>query len=171
MQIEREIRYAEGVPATASMPMRRAATSANDERLDPYDVRFESPEPVPDGRQLRLAVESKKRDNVALGETLVQIGLLEPREMLDVRIAQAGGEDLCNSLMVVSAIRSRLGEILLNAKQITSAQLEFALELQRKRGGLLGEILVSQGWLDRATLDAALATQARSKRAHAKRPG
>jgi len=33
------------------------------------------------------------------------------------------------------------------------------LDLQRKSGGLLGEILVSLGWLDRATLDAALSAQ------------
>jgi len=36
--------------------------------------------------------------------------------------------------------------------------------VQRKRGGLLGEILVSLGWLDRVTLDAALAAQAKSGR-------
>ena len=73
-------------------------------------------------------------------------------------------EDLCDSLLVVSAIRSRLGEMLLSAKQITSAQLESALEVQRKRGGLLGEILVSHGSLDHETLDVALAAQARSGR-------
>jgi hypothetical protein len=109
-------------------------------------------------------VDSKKRDNVALGETLVQIGLLRPHEMLDVRIAQAGGVDLGDVLLVASAIRSRLGEMLLQAQQITSEQLEFALDLQRKRGGLLGEILVSLGWLDRVTLDAALDAQAKSGR-------
>ncbi len=130
---------------------------------DPYSVSFESPESVRDEEHLGLAIQSKKRDNLALGETLVQMGLLAPREMLDVRIAQAG-EDLVRSLMVASAIRSRLGEMLLRSKQITSAQLEFALALQRKRGGLLGEILVSLGWLDRHTLDVALAVQMRSGR-------
>jgi hypothetical protein len=84
--------------------------------------------------------------------------------MLDVRIAQAGDVDLGHALLVASSIRSRLGEMLLQAKQITSEQLESALELQRKRGGLLGEILVSLGWLDRVTLDAALAAQAKSRR-------
>src|SRR5260221_590867 len=73
-------------------------------------------------------------------------------------------EDLGNSLQVVSAIRTRLGEMLLHSNQITSAQLESALEVQRKRGGLLGEILVSLGWLKRETLDAALAAQAKSRR-------
>jgi hypothetical protein len=140
------------------------AAPANDHAHDPYDVCFESPESAPDETHLGLALQSKKHDNLSLGETLVRIGLLEPHEMLDVRIAQARDEDLGDSLVVASAIRSRLGEMLLRSKQITSAQLESALELQRKRGGLLGEILVSQGWLDRGTLDAALAAQALSGR-------
>jgi hypothetical protein len=135
---------------------------ASHDAADPYDVRFESFEPTPQG--LKLEVETKKRDNLALGETLVQIGLLRPQEMLDVRIAQSGGEDLCNSLMVVSSIRSRLGEMLLQQEHITSEQLESALDLQRRRGGLLGEILVSMGWLDRETLDATLVAQ-RGRRA------
>jgi hypothetical protein len=63
-------------------------------------------------------------------------------------------------LLVAGAIRSRLGEILLHAKRITSSQLEAALTLQRDGGGLLGEILLGQGWLDQETLDAALALQA-----------
>jgi len=132
--------------------------------VDPYEVSFESVDPMPHGRHLHLALETKKRDNLALGETLVRIGLLRPNEMLDMRIAQARGEDLCNTLVVASAIRSRLGDMLLQEKQITSEQLEFALDLQRKRGGLLGEILVRLGWLDRRTLDATLVAQ-RGRRA------
>ena len=76
-----------------------------------------------------------------------------------MRFSQAATSDLVGSLMVASAIRTRLGEILLRAKRITSSQLEFALELQRHRDEKLGEILVSLGWLDRETLDAALAAQ------------
>lgn len=131
---------------------------------EPFEVSFESVDPTADGKHLELAVETKKRDNLALGETLVRIGLLHPQEMLDVRIAQGGREDLCESLMVVSSIRSRLGDMLLQGNRITSEQLESALELQRKRGGLLGEILVSLGWLDRTTLDATLVAQ-RERRA------
>ena len=140
------------------------ARCANDTAADPYDVSFESPASASSEQHLHVALDSKKRDNLALGETLVQIGLLRPNEMLDVRIAQAGDADVGDALLVASAIRSRLGEMLLRAQQVTSEQLEFALALQRKRGGLLGEILVSQGWLDRATLNAALAAQAKSGR-------
>lgn len=105
------------------------------------------------------AIEAKKRDNLVLGETLVSFGLLQRHEMSEVQSAQARSSDVVGSLMVASAIRTRLGDILLHAKRVSSAQLELALEMQRQRGGLLGEILVRTGALDRGTLDAALALQ------------
>ena len=124
------------------------------------DVFFASDTPASNDMDLGQAVESKKRDNTALGETLVSIGLLDPRDLSQIRASQAAAGDLVGSLSVASAIRTRLGEILLREKRITSSQLEHALELQRQKGGKLGEILVSLGWLDQETLDAALATQA-----------
>jgi hypothetical protein len=105
------------------------------------------------------AIEAKKRDNLVLGETLVSFGLLQRHEMSEVQSAQARSDDVVGSLMIASAIRTRLGDILLHAKRVTSAQLELALEMQRQRGGLLGEILVGTGALNRGTLDAALALQ------------
>ncbi|MDQ2963052.1 MAG: hypothetical protein M3R31_07845 [Pseudomonadota bacterium] len=137
--------------------MRAAALASGTES----DVNvFQSREPVAVETDLGRAVESKKRDNLALGEALVSIGLIGHRELSELRTAQSESDDLVGSLMVASAIRSRLGEMLLNAKRITSSQLEFALEMQRHQGGLLGEILVSLGWLDQETLDAALIAQA-----------
>ena len=124
------------------------------------DVIFASDTPASNDMNLGQAVESKKQDNAALGETLVRIGLLDPRELSELRLSQAAAVDLVGSLTIASAIRTRLGEILLREKRITSSQLEHALELQRQQGGMLGEILVSLGWLDKETLDAALATQA-----------
>lgn len=109
---------------------------------------------------LGRAIESKKRDNIELGEALVSIGLIGTGELAQVQSAQAECDDLVGSLLVASAIRSRLGEILLKAQRITSCQLEFALEMQRHQGGRLGEILVGLGWLDQQTLDAALVAQA-----------
>jgi len=110
--------------------------------------------------ELGQAIEAKKHDNLVLGETLVSFGLLQRYEMSELQSAQAGSDDVVGSLMVASAIRSRLGDILLQAKRITSSQLELALEMQRQRGGFLGEVLVGMGMLDRETLDAALALQA-----------
>ncbi len=137
--------------------MRAAAYAAGSE---PDDESFAAMEPALDEVDLGQAVESKKRDNLALGEALVSIGLIGHGELARVHSAQTESGDLVGSLLVASAIRSRLGEILLKAKRITSSQLEFALEMQRHQGGLLGEILVSLGWLDQATLAAALAAQA-----------
>ena len=135
-----------------------AATELSE--LQSSEVFFESAALAPEEQDLGQAVESKKQDNAALAETLVSIGLLERRELSEMRFSQAATSDLVGSLVVASAIRTRLGEILLRAKRITSSQLEFALELQRHRDGKLGEILVGLGWLDRETLDAALAAQA-----------
>ena len=137
--------------------MRAAAYATG---AEPQDAFFAALEPASDEIGLEEAVESKKRDNLALGEALVSIGLIGQHEFAEVKSAQAEGDDLVGSLMVASAVRSRLGEILLRAKRITSPQLEFALDLQRRQSGLLGEILVSLGWVDRHTLDAALAAQA-----------
>jgi hypothetical protein len=108
---------------------------------------------------LGQAIEAKQRDNLVLGEALVSFGLLERRELSEVQRAQALSDDVVGSLMIASAIRTRLGDILLHAKRITSSQLELALETQRRLGGRLGEILVAMGALDRGTLDAALALQ------------
>ena len=142
--------------------MRAVAPAASTEL---QDALFAALEPASDEVGLEEAVESKKRDNLALGEALVSIGLIGQHEFAEVQSAQAEGDDLVGSLIVASAVRSRLGEILLRAKRITSPQLEFALELQRRQSGLLGEILVSLGWVDRHTLDAALAAQASRKAA------
>jgi hypothetical protein len=113
--------------------------------------------------ELGRAIEAKQRDNLVLGETLVSFGLLKLHEMSEVQRAQAKSNDVVGSLMVASAIRSRLGDILLQAKRITSSQLELALEVQRQRGGFLGEVLVGMGVLDRGTLDVALTLQAGRK--------
>lgn len=80
------------------------AASANDAAADPYNVSFELPDSDSDSDEelLHVAVDCKKRDNLALGETLVQIGLLGPHEMLDVRIAQSGDADLGDALLVAS---------------------------------------------------------------------
>ncbi|MGH8714165.1 MAG: hypothetical protein ACREYB_09175 [Casimicrobiaceae bacterium] len=121
-------------------------------------VSFDLAGPAPEEGFVQ-AVEAKKRDNLVLGETMVRIGLLARHELAAVQTAQARSGDTVRSLLVASAIRSRLGEMLLNSRRISSRRLEAALALLREEGGLLGEILLGQGWLDRDTLDAALALQ------------
>jgi type IV pilus assembly protein PilB len=54
-----------------------------------------------------------------------------------------------------------IGEVLVAARAITQAQLDDALEEQRRSGGFLGDILVSAGAISGAALAAALAGEAR----------
>jgi hypothetical protein len=112
--------------------------------------------------ELGVAVRSQMRDNLALGQTLVSFGLMDASELTKVDLAQRRETDVVDSLLVTSTIRSRLGEILLRARQITSNQLERALEIQRTQGGLLGEILVERGWIVPHSLQHALALQQRT---------
>jgi Type II secretion system (T2SS), protein E, N-terminal domain len=55
--------------------------------------------------------------------------------------------------------RQAIGEILVEKELITPAQLEAALDYQRAEGGLLGEILVAQGLIDRLAIASVLAKQ------------
>ena len=55
--------------------------------------------------------------------------------------------------------RQAIGEILVEKELITPAQLESALAVQRERGGLLGEILVAQGLVDRLAIASVLVHQ------------
>ena len=57
------------------------------------------------------------------------------------------------------AITKRIGEILLDQKAITKAQLEKALAHQREHGGLLGRILVQLGFVTEEDVALALTTQ------------
>ena len=56
--------------------------------------------------------------------------------------------------------RPLLGEILLENGEITQDQLDKALEVQKKEGGLIGIILVSQGSISEQILVKYLAIQA-----------
>lgn len=58
--------------------------------------------------------------------------------------------------------RLLIGEILVNNEIITPEQLNQALEIQKKTGGLLGIILVCQGVIKEETLIHYLDIQAKS---------
>ncbi|HVK53763.1 MAG TPA: hypothetical protein VM532_01920 [Burkholderiales bacterium] len=108
---------------------------------------------------LHAAVSGQKHDNLLLGETLVDLGILERSDLMAVLSIQNNASDPVEALSLVSGIRSRLGEILLQTSCISSHQLEHALELQKESGERLGEMLIGLGWLTRNDLDTALAIQ------------
>ncbi|TFH43423.1 MAG: hypothetical protein E4G96_01155 [Chrysiogenales bacterium] len=56
--------------------------------------------------------------------------------------------------------RPLLGEILLEKNEITLEQLEKAIDIQKKEGGLIGIILVTMGAITEQTLVKYLAVQA-----------
>jgi type II secretory ATPase GspE/PulE/Tfp pilus assembly ATPase PilB-like protein len=55
--------------------------------------------------------------------------------------------------------KKRLGDLLLEQKMITESQLEKALEVQHREGGLLGEVLVKQGLIKHDTIVELLSSQ------------
>lgn len=55
--------------------------------------------------------------------------------------------------------RQRLGELLLSWQAIDEDKLARALEMQKREGRRLGDILTEKGWLDRSTLDEAIEFQ------------
>ena len=56
-------------------------------------------------------------------------------------------------------IPKQLGELLIDCKLLTAAQLEEALALQREKGGLLGQILVSLNYIQEEEIAQALTAQ------------
>ena len=55
--------------------------------------------------------------------------------------------------------RILIGEILMKRKRITQAQLDHALEVQKKENGFVGEILVKLGYVDERDIVVALVVQ------------
>ena len=55
--------------------------------------------------------------------------------------------------------RPLIGEVLIKRKRITQAQLDHALEAQKKENGFVGEILVKLGYLDERDIVVALVVQ------------
>ena len=74
-------------------------------------------------------------------------------------------------MSAATGTRQAIGEILVEKELITLGQLETALDYQRAHGGLLGEILVAQGLIDRLAIASVLArqwsvVQSEGKRSH-----
>ncbi len=63
--------------------------------------------------------------------------------------------------MKESNVKKRIGEMLVDAGEITQAQVDEALVVQAQKGGTIGMILVNLGYLDRGVLINFLETQTR----------
>jgi len=110
-------------------------------------------------QDLAHALEQQLHTNKLLGEILVQMGVLDPR---DLQSALSISRDLSSpkkALKLAAGIRQNLGDLLLWSKRITPQQLSQALEEQQKTGEKLGEIFVRQGLLTKNELNAVLEFQ------------
>jgi len=92
--------------------------------------------------QLELALEEQKRTDEKLGEVLVRLGFLTPRELDAVLAFQQN-----QGIKKPTPTPFRLGEILVAANYITREQLEDALERQKLSQKKLGEVLVEAGYV------------------------
>ncbi len=108
--------------------------------------------------QLERALAEQASRNRKLGELLVQMGVVDGFELDAVLALQ---EDVQSGRLepLVRSLQGRLGAILLSSSAVDAGQLERAMREQARSGGLLGDILVQQGALDRRALEGALAFQ------------
>ncbi len=95
--------------------------------------------------QLQKALEYQQENGGLLGEALVSLGYLKTG-------------DIENNLLIMNR-RVPIGEALVRDGIITAAQLDKALEFQRKSGGLIGDILLSLKMVSSDVLYRQLANQ------------
>lgn len=108
---------------------------------------------------LERALEQQLHTNKLLGEILVQMGVLDPR---DLQTALSISRDLSSpekALKLAAGIRQNLGDLLLLSKRITPQQLDQALNEQQRTGEKLGEIFIRQGLLTKNQMNAVLEFQ------------
>jgi hypothetical protein len=108
---------------------------------------------------LEHALEKQMYTNELLGEILVNMGVLDP---VDLKAALSVSRELVSpeeAVKLAAGIRKFLGELLIQARRITSQQLELALIEQQQTGEKLGEVLVRLGFVTRSELDALLKFQ------------
>jgi hypothetical protein len=87
-----------------------------------------------------------------------RIAALEPKNTLQRPLKLPGeADDIAH--MTNDASRQSLGRLLVERGVITQEQLETALRVQRDKGGMLGEILTSRGWVTPLSIAAAVAKQ------------
>lgn len=94
---------------------------------------------------LELQASQPKGERQPLGKLAVELGFLSERRLRD--------------LLDLHGKRLSLGELLVANGLVTPDQIEKALAIQGERGGLLGEVLVENGWIDEIALTEILAEQ------------
>lgn len=105
--------------------------------------------------QLEEALKTQGVKSKKIGEILIELGYTTKG-----RIEEALSNQVMGTLQKIrKGTRKLLGEILLEMKRITCAELDRALEIQQKTNEYLGEILVREGLITQLELDEILAKQ------------
>ena len=107
-------------------------------------------------QNIAAALEEQKNTNERLGQVLVRMNILDPA---DIKVALAVQEHLDrveDAVKLAAGVRRLLGELLVQARRITSEQLEHAIAEQQRSGEKLGEVLVRQGLLTERELHGVL---------------
>ena len=108
---------------------------------------------------LDRAVAEQEHTNELLGEILVRMGAVDPKELSSFLFVQSDFASLKDSVRATAGVRQLLSKLLLQARRITPEQLELALSEEVKTDEKLGEVLVRLGLITDKELDAIVAFQ------------
>lgn len=108
--------------------------------------------------ELQSALERQRRTHELLGDILVDMGVLEEKE-LEIVLSIQDLSSPTDAVGLAAGNRRLLGELLLSGRRITLGQLEFALKEQERTGERLGEIFVRLGLLGKPELNTVLTFQ------------
>lgn len=118
--------------------------------------------PVEKDGSILTAVMKDPTDIYAIDDLRIASGfevkpaLADPDEIMNLIVnvfeEKARAEEESKKTAVQESFKSRLGEQLLKAGIITEEQLEHSLETQKESGGLIGQILLEKGFLEKKDL-------------------
>ncbi len=108
---------------------------------------------------LKRALERQTETNKMLGEILVDMGVLDPVELKAVLSINKNLNSIEDALNLSAGVRKKLGDLLLQAGEITVQQLDTALRIQKKTGEKLGKVMLGLGFISEEQLNAVLLFQ------------
>jgi hypothetical protein len=97
-------------------------------------------------KDLARALEIQKTDRVPLGQLAMQKGLIDNKQLFRILSRQRKPEERSKNF----------GKLAVEMEYLSQEQVETLLERQTHTNRLLGEILVSQGWVSQVNLIKAL---------------
>ena len=97
-------------------------------------------------KDLTRALEIQKTDRVPLGQLAMQKGLIDNKQLFRILSRQRKPEERAKNF----------GKLAVEMEYLNQEQVEALLERQTHTNRLLGEILVSQGWVSQMELIKAL---------------